>query len=60
MFPCTCARAIMASAICRRKPSIFRKLTVEDNILAVLEAQPLSWHERRERMENLIERSVWE
>jgi len=39
-----------------QEPSIFRKLTVEDNILAVLEAQPLSWHERRERMETLIER----
>jgi lipopolysaccharide export system ATP-binding protein len=39
-----------------QEPSIFRKLTVEDNILAVLEAQPLSWHERREKMENLIER----
>jgi len=39
-----------------QEPSIFRKLTVEDNILAVLEAQPLSWHERRERMESLIER----
>jgi lipopolysaccharide export system ATP-binding protein len=38
-----------------QEPSIFRKLTVEDNILAVLEAQPLSWHERRERMERLIE-----
>jgi len=38
-----------------QEPSIFRKLTVEDNILAVLEAQPLSWHERRERMETLID-----
>jgi len=38
-----------------QEPSIFRKLTVEDNILAVLEAQPISWHERRERMERLIE-----
>ena len=38
-----------------QEPSIFRKLTVEDNILAVLEAQPLSWHERRERLEALIE-----
>src|SRR6202042_714074 len=38
-----------------QEPSIFRKLTVEDNILAVLEAQPLSWHERRERMESLID-----
>jgi lipopolysaccharide export system ATP-binding protein len=38
-----------------QEPSIFRKLTVEDNILAVLEAQPISWHERRERMEQLID-----
>jgi lipopolysaccharide export system ATP-binding protein len=38
-----------------QEPSIFRKLTVEDNILAVLEAQDLAWHERRERMEQLIE-----
>ncbi len=36
-------------------PSVFRKLTVEENILAVLEAQPMSWHERRERMERLIQ-----
>src|ERR1700741_2624104 len=36
-------------------PSFFRKLTVEENILAVLEAQPISWHERREKMEKLIE-----
>ncbi len=38
-----------------QEPSIFRKLTVEDNLLAVLEAQPISWHERRERMETLID-----
>ncbi len=38
-----------------QEPSIFRKLTVEDNILAVLETQPISWHERRARMEKLIE-----
>jgi lipopolysaccharide export system ATP-binding protein len=37
-----------------QEPSVFRKLTVEENILAVLEAQPMSWHERRERMEKLI------
>ena len=37
-----------------QEPSVFRKLTVEENILAVLEAQPLSWHERRERTEKLI------
>jgi len=38
-----------------QEPSVFRKLSVEENILAVLEAQPISWHERREKMENLIE-----
>lgn len=39
-----------------QEPSVFRKLTVEDNILAVLEAQPeLSWEGRRTRTERLIE-----
>jgi len=38
-----------------QEPSVFRKLTVEENILAVLEGQPISWHERREKMEKLIE-----
>jgi len=38
-----------------QEPSVFRKLTVEENIMAVLEAQSLSWHERRERMEKLID-----
>jgi lipopolysaccharide export system ATP-binding protein len=38
-----------------QEPSVFRKLTVEENILAVLEAQPISWHERREKMERFIE-----
>ncbi len=39
-----------------QEPSVFRKMTVEENILAVLEAQPISWHERREKLETLIER----
>jgi|SRR5437899_1506538 len=38
-----------------QEPSVFRKLTVEENILAVLEAQAISWHERREKMERLID-----
>ena len=38
-----------------QEPSIFRKLTVEENILAVLETLPLSPHERRERLEEFIE-----
>ncbi len=38
-----------------QEPSVFRKLSVEENIMAVLEAQPTSWHERREKMEKLID-----
>jgi lipopolysaccharide export system ATP-binding protein len=39
-----------------QEPSVFRKLTVEENILAVLEAQSqLSWETRRTRTERLIE-----
>ena len=38
-----------------QEPSIFRKLTVEENIMAVIETLPLTAHERRERLEELIE-----
>jgi len=38
-----------------QEPSVFRKLTVEENILAVLEAQSLSWQERRKRRDQLID-----
>ena len=38
-----------------QEPSIFRKLTAEENILAVLETLPLTAHQRRERLEELIE-----
>ncbi len=38
-----------------QEPSIFRKLTVEENLMAILETMPLSRHQRRERMELLIE-----
>ncbi len=37
-----------------QEPSVFRKLTVEENILAVLEAQPLESRERKARAERLI------
>src|SRR6516164_118941 len=37
-----------------QEPSVFRKLTVEENILAVLEAQPLDTRERRARADRLI------
>ena len=39
-----------------QEPSIFKKLTVEENILAVLETLPLEWKERRERLEDLLDR----
>jgi lipopolysaccharide export system ATP-binding protein len=38
-----------------QEPSIFRKLSVEDNILAILETLPLSGAERRERLETLLD-----
>ena len=38
-----------------QEPSVFRKLTVEENILAVLEVQSISQEMRRSRMERLIE-----
>src|ERR1700681_3632812 len=38
-----------------QEPSVFRKLTVEDNILAVLEPRQLSWESRRTRTERLLE-----
>jgi lipopolysaccharide export system ATP-binding protein len=38
-----------------QEPSIFRKLSVEDNILAILETLPLSGAQRRERLETLLD-----
>ena len=38
-----------------QEPSIFKKLTVEENILAVLETLPLGSNDRRERLEKLLE-----
>jgi lipopolysaccharide export system ATP-binding protein len=38
-----------------QEPSVFRKLSVEENIMAVLEVQPLSWRERRRKRDQLID-----
>src|SRR5438045_7961183 len=38
-----------------QEPSVFRKLTVEENIMAVLEAQSTSIHERKRKLEKLID-----
>ncbi len=37
-----------------QEPSVFRKLSVEDNLMAILQTLPISGRERRERMKNLI------
>lgn len=37
-----------------QEPSVFRKLSVEDNILAILETLPISSKERAERLESLL------
>ena len=38
-----------------QEPSVFRKLTVEENILAILETLDLSRAERKERLETLLD-----
>ncbi|MEN6412065.1 MAG: LPS export ABC transporter ATP-binding protein [Veillonellales bacterium] len=38
-----------------QEASVFRKLTVEDNLLAILETTPLSAGERRDKTESLLE-----
>ena len=38
-----------------QEPSVFRKLTVEENLLAILETLSIPEHEKRERLEQLIE-----
>jgi lipopolysaccharide export system ATP-binding protein len=38
-----------------QEPSVFRKLSVEDNLMAILETLPLNNRERKQRMARLIE-----
>jgi lipopolysaccharide export system ATP-binding protein len=38
-----------------QEPSVFRKLSVEENLLAILETLPISGRERRERLARLLE-----
>lgn len=37
-----------------QEPSIFRRLTVEENIMAILETLPLSYNERKRRLNQLL------
>jgi len=38
-----------------QEPSVFRKLSVEENIMAVLEVQPITWQERRRKRDQLVD-----
>ena len=38
-----------------QEPSVFRKLTVEENLLAILESLPISHEERQKRLEALLD-----
>jgi lipopolysaccharide export system ATP-binding protein len=48
-------RARMGIGYLSQEPSVFRKLTVEQNIRAILETCGLSRKERRERLEHLLD-----
>ncbi len=49
------SRARFGIGYLSQEPSIFRKLTVEENITAILETIPLSRAERKRRLESLLE-----
>jgi len=48
-------RARIGISYLPQEPSVFRKLTVEENILAILQTLPLNGKQRRERLDELIE-----
>ena len=48
-------RARMGVGYLSQEPSIFRKLTVEENVLAILQMQGISRKEQRERLELLLD-----
>jgi lipopolysaccharide export system ATP-binding protein len=48
------ARARIGISYLPQEPSVFRKLSVEENLLAVLETLPLSPERRRDRLEELL------
>jgi lipopolysaccharide export system ATP-binding protein len=47
-------RARLGMGYLSQEPSVFRKLTVSDNIMAVLETLPLTGEERDERLRDLL------
>ena len=48
-------RARMGMGYLSQEPSIFRKLTVRENVMAILETLPISGRERRKRLETLLD-----
>jgi len=48
-------RARLGISYLPQEASVFRKLTVEDNLMAILQTQRLNRRQRRERMNQLIE-----
>lgn len=48
-------RARLGIGYLSQEPSIFRKLSVEDNILAILQTLPMPEDERQERLERLLD-----
>lgn len=48
-------RARLGIGYLSQEPSVFRRLTVEQNILAILETLPISENERRERLDSLLD-----
>ncbi len=48
-------RARMGMGYLSQEPSIFRKLTVQENVMAILETLPISGKQRRERLDQLLE-----
>jgi lipopolysaccharide export system ATP-binding protein len=48
-------RARMGMGYLSQEPSIFRRLTVEQNVMAILETLPLNGRERRKRLQFLLE-----
>jgi len=51
----TYRRARLGISYLPQEPSVFRKLTVEDNLLAILQTLPLTHEERAERLASLLE-----
>ncbi len=49
------ARARFGIGYLSQEPSIFRKLTVEENIMAILETLPINRTERKHKLESLLE-----